>query len=72
MADAISLASYIATAFSLFFAILGAGSLLGIDQPHIYTATDDLLEEYVVQRRLREGLYHRRSRLGGDGGAASV
>ncbi|KAK3361883.1 hypothetical protein B0T24DRAFT_640294 [Lasiosphaeria ovina] len=68
IADAISLASYIATAFSLFFAILGAGILLGIDQPHVYTATDDLLEEYVVQRRIREGLFYARGRFGEDNG----
>ncbi|KAK1830520.1 hypothetical protein QBC39DRAFT_353769 [Podospora conica] len=80
VADGISLASYIATAFSLFFAILGAGSLLGIDKPHIYTADDDLLEEYIVRRRrLREGLFRvpRRRFSGGGGGmggkdAASV
>ena len=53
VADAISLASYIATAFSLFFAILGAGSWLGMDPPLVYTATDDLLEE-MMQGRIRE------------------
>ncbi|RYP42969.1 hypothetical protein DL768_010163 [Monosporascus sp. mg162] len=58
IADAIALASYIATASSLFFAILGAGSLLGIEEPHAYTANDDLLEEYVKQRRIREGLFY--------------
>ncbi|KAK4159000.1 hypothetical protein QBC43DRAFT_294497 [Cladorrhinum sp. PSN259] len=68
VADAISLASYLATAFSLFFAILGAGSLLGIDEPHAYTATDDLLEEYIVHRRIRGGLFQGRGGYGWENG----
>ncbi|KAK0715412.1 hypothetical protein B0H67DRAFT_580645 [Lasiosphaeris hirsuta] len=55
IANAISLASYIATACSLFFAILAGGSLLGIEEPHAYTPNDELLEEYLGNPNMNRG-----------------
>ncbi|KAK3349280.1 hypothetical protein B0T25DRAFT_238234 [Lasiosphaeria hispida] len=55
IANAISLASYIATACSLFFAILAGGSLLGIEEPHAYTPNDELLEEYLGNPNINRG-----------------
>jgi len=69
VADAISLASYIATAASLFFAILGAGSFLGVDAPHVYTTTDELLQEYVKQSVLKKGVFIARDPSASVGGA---
>ncbi|KAM7215377.1 hypothetical protein V8F06_009238 [Rhypophila decipiens] len=67
VANAISLASYIATASSLFFAILAAASFLGLEQPHVYTPTDELLDDIVGQDLAQhtKGFYRKHGRWRG-------